>query len=91
MVDAYLRSNHPELVDELERECHGVPNYTWLSLHTVVEIGHYRAGLQALQASLKYCQSPSEIPARAAQIKHGFMAFVDLQRRYYQSVLLHLD
>jgi hypothetical protein len=90
MVDAYLRSNHPKLVDELERERDEVPNYTWLSLHTVVEIGHYRAGLQALQASLKYCQS-SEIPARAAQIKHGFMAFVDLQRRYHQSILLHLD
>jgi hypothetical protein len=90
LVDVYLRARHPALVAGLERvDGQGQP-YEWLAIHTVVEVGHYRAGLEALKAAVKYYRSREGAPAMAEKIKEGFSAFIDLQKRYYEAILSDL-
>lgn len=87
LVDGWLRSRYPGLVGALEQEKPEGSNYTWLALHTVVEIGHYRAGLEALKTALQFYRHPEQKPAMAFLIKEGFNAFIDLQSRYYDAIL----
>jgi hypothetical protein len=87
LVDAWLRAQFPALVEALERVDGNSSEYTWLALHTVVEIGHYRAGIEALKSALQFYRHPEEKPAMADLIKEGFNAFVDLQSRYYDAIL----
>lgn len=87
LVDAFLRARYPELVASLERVGSDGSPYHWLALHTVVEIEHYRAGLEALNAAVKYYQPQAEAPRMVALIKEGFAEFIGLQRRYYQAIL----
>lgn len=87
LVDGWLRSRFPAIVAALEQEQPDGANYTWLALHTIVEIGHYRAGLEALKAALQFYRDPEQRPAMASLIKEGFNAFVDLQSRYYDAIL----
>ena len=88
LVDQYLRQRYPELVAGLEGDGPDRSAYLWLATHTVVEIGHYRAGIAALKAALTYCYPREQAPLMLASIKQGFNSFVDLQRRYYESVRL---
>ena len=87
LVDDYLRARHPKLVEALERDDKDTPSYVWLALHTIVEEGHYRAGLQALNAAMTYYADVPTKPTMAMEIRNGFNAFVDLQRRYYEAIL----
>jgi hypothetical protein len=87
LVDTWLRARFPTLVANLEREDGNGSGYTWLALHTIVEIGHYRAGIEALKSALQFYRYPKERPAMADLIKEGFNAFVDLQSRYYDAIL----
>jgi len=87
LVDVYLRSKFPDFVAQLERDDRDRASYLWLALHTVVEIGHYRAGLEALKAAVTYYWDRSGKSAMAGRIKEGFNAFVDLQGRYYEAIL----
>lgn len=88
LVDTFLRNHHPALVESLMAKADGEhAPYLWLSLHTVVEIGHYRAGLAAVQDVVRFC-SPRELaPRMPRRILEGLAAFADLQRRFYESVL----
>jgi hypothetical protein len=88
LVDQYLRHHHSALVASLEGSRPDLSSYLWLSTHTVVEIGHYRAGLSALKAALAYCHPREQAPQMLESIKHGFNSFVDLQKRYYEAVRL---
>jgi hypothetical protein len=87
LVDAWLRARFPALVAALERADGDGSAYTWLALHTIVEIGHYRAGIEALKSALQFYRHPEERSAMADLIKEGFNAFVDLQSRYYEAIL----
>jgi len=89
LVDAWLRARRPDLVQALEAGEAG--SYTWLALHTVVEIGHYRAGLEALKSALRFYHDAEGRPAMAQLIKGGLAAFVDLQSRYYDAILCDTD
>jgi hypothetical protein len=91
LVDGHLRSRHPALVASLERADGEGPAYRWLKIHTVVEIEHYRAGLEALRMALGHYRDPSEAPAMRARIEQGFAAFVDLQHRFYEAILCDLN
>jgi hypothetical protein len=88
LVDTYLRHRHEELVAALTRKFDDEPaGYLWLSLHTVVEVGHYRAGLAAVEDAVRFCV-PQEMAPRAAEcILDGLSAFAGLQRRFYECVL----
>lgn len=88
LVDQYLRRRHPSLVASLEGDGPDRSAYLWLATHTVVEIGHYRAGLAALKAALTYCYPRDQALLMLASIKQGFNSFVDLQKRYYEGVSL---
>lgn len=90
LVDRHLCEVHPRLVEALKREGEGPNDYTWLALHTVVEIGHYRAGLEAVTDALAYYRDPAATPEMARAIMDGLEAFADLQRRYYQAVFAEL-
>ena len=87
LVDDYLRTSRPELVAGLEADDGESSSYLWLAIHTVVEIGHYRAGLQALSSALAFYPDAARRPMMAAKIREGFDAFVDLQSRYYEAIL----
>ena len=87
LVDDYLRANRPQLVAALETDDDDRASYLWLAIHTVVEIGHYRAGLQALDSALAFYPDRAGRPLMAAKIRDGFSAFVDLQSRYYEAIL----
>ncbi len=87
LVDSYLKKNFSDLVVRLESDDRDTPSYVWLALHTVVEIGHYRAGLEALKAAVAHYADRGGKPAMISRIKEGFNAFVDLQKRYYEAIL----
>ena len=89
LVDAFLRERHPDLVAALKRDGEAGEDapYLWLSLHTVVEIGHYRAGIEAVRDAIRYCRPREAAPRFARDIMAGLDAFADLQRRFYQAVL----
>ena len=87
LVDVWLRARFPGLVAALEWKDDDGSAYTWLAIHTFVEIGHYRAGIEALKSALQFYRHPEDRPAMADLIKEGFNAFVDLQSRYYDSIL----
>jgi hypothetical protein len=87
LVDSYLNERHPELVATLKQDRGTGSDYAWLALHTVVEIGHYRAGMEALNTALRYYRHPPDVPKMAERIKEGFNAFIDLQSRYYDAIL----
>jgi hypothetical protein len=86
LVDRYLRERHPTLVAMLENGGEAFSDYTWLSLHTVVEIGHYRAGLEAVNQAVATWRVPATAPEMAERIMDGLRAFADLQHRYYAAV-----
>jgi hypothetical protein len=86
LVDAYLREHHPALVASLEEDHGNGPAYEWLALHTVVEVGRYRAGREALDAAVRYYHDRDAAPLMATRVKDGFNAFVDIQKRYYEAI-----
>jgi hypothetical protein len=86
LVDSYLKGRHPELVAALQYDPGTGSDYAWLALHTVVEVAHYRAGMEALNAALRYYRDPQEVPIMTERIKEGFNAFIDLQSRYYDAI-----
>jgi hypothetical protein len=87
LVDQCLRARHPALVAALRRGGQGRNDYSWLSLHTVVEVGHYRAGLAAVQAAIDLYADRPAAPRMAEAVLDGLDAFADLQRRFYATVL----
>ena len=87
LVDRWLRERHPELVRSLEAGGKSRSAYRWLAIHTVVEISHYRAGLEALKSALAYYHRTEDAPRMLECIKHGFSQFADLQSRYYEAIL----
>jgi hypothetical protein len=87
LVDGWLRASHPTLVAALEQRRGKGCDYDWLAIHTEVEIGHYRAGLEALKAALRFYRDPARRPAMADLIKEGFNGFIELQSRYYAAIL----
>jgi hypothetical protein len=87
LVDGWLRERYPELVRSLEAGGKSRCAYRWLAIHTVVEITHYRAGLEALETALAYFRDPKQTPRMLECIKHGFSQFADLQGRYYEAIL----
>ena len=91
LVDAYLRTRHRSLVTSLERDGGAGAAYQWLAIHTVVEIAHYRAGLEALDAAVAYYYDRDRAPHMRSRIEDGFAAFVDLQHRYYRAILCDLE
>jgi hypothetical protein len=88
LVDAFLGAHYPNLVVALQdgTEAGSAP-YTWLSLHTVLEIDHYRAGLEAVRESIRYCSPCEAAPQMGQQILAGLNAFANLQRRFYYVAL----
>lgn len=86
LVDRYLRNRHPDVVAALETNGGDLCEYTWLSLHTIVEIGHYRAGLEAVNQAVATWRDPATAPDMAETIMDGLRAFADLQNRYYSAV-----
>ena len=87
LVDSWLRESHPDLVRSLEAGGMSRCAYRWLAIHTVVEITHYRAGLEALKSALAYYHRTEEAPRMLECIKLGFSHFADLQSRYYEAIL----
>jgi hypothetical protein len=87
LVDTCLRTRFPELVAELDRGSGDENRYSWLTIHTIVEIHHYRAGLEAVKAATRFCCLPEAETLVPARVRQGFNAFVDLQRRYYEVIL----
>jgi hypothetical protein len=87
LVDTWLRTHQPELVAALEQG-HAEDNaYSWLTIHTVVEIHHYRAGLEAVKTATRFCTLPDAETRVPALVRHGLDTFVDLQRRFYGAIL----
>ena len=86
LVDQYLRDRHPDVVTALESHGGDLCDYTWLSLHTIVEIGHYRAGLEAVNQAVATWCDPATAPDMAETIMTGLRDFADLQHRYYDAV-----
>ena len=85
LVDRCLAERHPGLVAALKRGTPGRDDYVWLSLHTVVEIGHYRAGLEAVRAAVSLSGDRRDAPRMAEAVMRGLETFADLQRRFYEA------
>lgn len=90
LVDSFLNEAYPRLVEAMKSgEAQSNP-YLWLSLHTVVEIGHYRAGLEAVREALELYCDQAAAPLMADHLLGGLEAFADLQLRYYQAVFAEI-
>ena len=90
LVDGFLNAAYPQLVETMKSgETESNP-YLWLSLHTVVEIGHYRAGLEAVREALELYCDQTTAPVMADHLLGGLEAFADLQLRYYQAVFAEI-
>lgn len=86
-VNDWLKSEHAALVHWLIHEASGENSYLWMATHTVVEINHYNAGLEAVKEAMRYC-TLSDAQIRVARcIKIGFESFLQLQRDYYEAIL----
>jgi hypothetical protein len=85
-VDQYLKSAHQELVQAMSRSDSGISDYSWLAIHTVVEIRHYRAGVEALHDALRFYHRPEEAAKMEKHVQSGFQRFIDLQYRYYGAI-----
>jgi hypothetical protein len=90
LVDRHLTGRHAALVAALKHGRDGQDDYLWLSLHTVVEIGHYRAGLEAVREAVALYHDRSDAHRMAGRILDGLGAFADLQRRYYEATFAEL-
>ena len=86
LVDQYLRDHHTDMVTALETSDGDLCDYTWLSLHTIVEVGHYRAGLEAVNQAVGTWRDPATASDMAGVILTGLREFADLQQRYYNAV-----
>jgi hypothetical protein len=84
LLDNYLRSRHPDLTESLLQDKFA---YSWVQIHTVVEVHHYQAGLRAVSTAVTSYRDPAERPAMLARARAGFDTFVDLQRRFYSAIL----
>jgi hypothetical protein len=91
LVDRHLCARHAALVETLKRGGDGINDYTWLSLHTVVEIGHYNAGLEAVREAVALYRDRAQAPQMAERIMDGLDAFSDLQQRYYKTVFAEVE
>lgn len=88
LVDTYLRHQHERLVSTLMHKFDGEPAaYLWMSLHTVVEVGHYRAGIAAVEDAVRFCVPRETAPRVQEWILEGLATFASLQRRFYECVL----
>lgn len=87
IVDEYLKERHPDLVSAMSAKGNGISDYSWLAIHTVVEIRHYRAGLDALEKALHFYHRQEDAGRMQQHIKDGFRRFVDLQYRFYEAIL----
>jgi hypothetical protein len=87
LVDAWLKQRHPALVAHLRRDGRSGSAYRWLAIHTVVEITHYRAGLEALKLALDTYYRPDDRPRMTKRIQEGLSSFIDLQGRFYEAIL----
>lgn len=87
LVDAYLLGHHADLVASLDGDKGAGSAYSWIKIHTVLEVEHYQAALQAANMAVRYYHRQEDAPAMMNQVKHGFETFADLQRRYYAAIL----
>lgn len=87
LVDAYLREHHADLVASLESDKGAGSAYSWIEIHTELEVEHYQAALQAANMAIRYYYRQEDTPAMMNQVKHGFETFEDLQRRYYADIV----
>lgn len=87
LVDAWLKERHPALVTHLRRGGDSGSDYRWLAIHTVVEITHYRAGLEALKLALDTYYRPQDRARMSMRIREGLSSFIDLQGRFYEAIL----
>ena len=86
-VDRFLTVSHPDLVERLKTDDGAGEPYVWLSLHCVVEVGHYSAGLEAVRDAVTYCRPRADAGRMAETIMDGLEAFADLQMRFYRLAL----
>jgi hypothetical protein len=87
VTDHYLRMRHPALVEGLSRPRPGaMPAYFWLSLHTVVEQGHFEAGLNAVEEAIAFYAGGRSKCEAEALILDGLRQFIDLQLRFYRVI-----
>ena len=87
MADLYLRGNHADLAASLESNKRTGSAYSWIKIHTIMDVKHYQAALQAANMAVRYYYRQDDAPALMDQVKHGFETFVDPQRRYYAAIL----
>lgn len=91
LVDAWLKERYPGLVAQLRRGDRSGNAYRWLAIHTVVEITHYRAGLEALKLALDTYRAPLDRPRMSESIRNGLASFIDLQGRFYEAILCDFE
>lgn len=85
LVDRLLRERYPDLVRDLRarKQGGGVNSYAWISIHTVVEHGHYEAGVKSVEDALRLYAGPRDANEVWTLVCRGFEHFIGLQRRFY--------
>lgn len=87
LVDKMLKTNHPSFVHSARKNsCNGysVPIYSWISIHTAVEVDHFKYGLLAASDAIRYCTDKSKSSNHLMSLLScGFMEFIDFQKEMF--------
>ena len=92
ILDRYLRTMHPRLVEHLERTHvtsggNNHPAYHWVATHATVERVHAELALDAVNFALKYCvKSKSDVLSFKDAIIEGFIDFCHVQTGFMEHI-----
>jgi len=89
IIDRFLRSRYPELVEYLEESetVFGKNAYLWVQLHTVVETEHFDFAITAAEKTIEYYSGELSKEEVRQHIIDGFIGFADLQQAFFSNIL----
>ena len=89
VIHNYLLAHPPGLIQHLT-QCdigHDVNAYHWIQLHTYAEEEHFNGAIVAAEKALQYYVGARPVPVVEKEILNGFLSFVHLQQRFFDSIL----
>lgn len=92
ILDGILNARYPELVDYLKSTkikvgIEELPAYSWIKVHTTVEMEHYKFALMAAQVALRYYRGKHTTEGAKRFILAGFRNFADVQTDFMRHLL----
>jgi hypothetical protein len=94
VLDAFLRSRFPLLVQTLEQDsirvdAVDIPAYVWIDCHTRVEAEHRDAAFVAIRNAMEFSQHVFDLEQSRELVLDGFRSFCELQAEFMEALYSH--